>query len=200
MALFQQKHEWLALIDMNTKTIFLVLITLLLSGGAYAAKCEFEIQQVEHVESRRLILFRGATVGLGGQFGLKSGQYYLRGFFGSNFKARAMFTADTPLDLTLADDRVLTLDVLTEATSSKLKFGHIITASREAEPIFIITPEQWVALQESPIVSLHMPFDAKGERQSEIRNVKSKHAQRIMAALMCVTQEGDAVSQPKATP
>jgi hypothetical protein len=185
---------------MNTKAVLVGLITLLLSGGAHAAKCKFEVQQVDHVESARLVLFRGATVGLGGQFGLKSGQHYLRGFFGSNFKARAMFTEDTPLELTLADDRVLTLDVLTEATSSKLKFGHIITASREAEPIFSISPEQWVALQESPIVSLHMSFDAKSERQSETRKVKRKHAQRIVSALKCVTQETDTTSQAKPTP
>jgi hypothetical protein len=185
---------------MNAKTILLVLITLLLTGGAHAAKCKFETQQVDHVESRRLILFRGATVGLGGHFGMKNGEYYLRGLFGSNFKARAMFTADTPLELTLADDRVLTLDVVTEAISSKLRFGHIITASREAEPVFSVTAEQWSVLQESPIVSLHMSFDAKGERQSETRDVKSKHAQRIMAALECVTQEGDAVSQAEPTP
>jgi hypothetical protein len=145
-------------------------------------------------------LFRGATVGLGSQFGVKSGEYYLRGFFGSNFKARAMFTAATPLELTLADDHVLTLDVITEAISSKLKFGHIITASREAEPVFSITLEQWTALQESPIVNLHMSFDVEGERQSETRDVKSKHAQRIMAALMCVTQEADTDSQPEPTP
>ena len=185
---------------MNTKAVLVGLITLLLSGGAHAAKCKFEVQQVDHVESARLVLFRGATVGLGGQFGLKSGQHYLRGFFGSNFIARAMFTEDTPLELTLADDRVLTLDVLTEATSSKLKFGHIITASREAEPIFSISPEQWVALQESPIVSLHMSFDAKSERQSETRKVKRKHAQRIVSALKCVTQETDTTSQAKPTP
>jgi hypothetical protein len=180
---------------MNAKTIILVLITLLLTGGAHAAKCKFEIEQGNHVESRKLILFRGLTVGLGGQFGVKNGQYYLRGFFGSNFKARAMFTADTPLELTLADDHVLTLDVVTEAISSKLKFGHIITASREAEPIFSITREQWTALQKSPIVSLNMPFVVKGERQSEIRNVKTKHAQRIMTAVKCITQESAAVSK-----
>jgi len=180
------KNAWLVLIEMKATTVFLLLFALLLSSGACAAKCKFEIQQTDHVESRRLVLFRGATVGLGGQFGLKDGQHYLRGFFGSNFKARAVFTSDTPLKLTLADDRVLTLNVLTEAISSKLKFGHIITASREAEPIFFLTLEQWVALQESPIVSLHMSFDVKGQRQSETRKVKSKHAERIMAALMCV--------------
>jgi len=185
---------------MNTKTILVGLIALLLSGGAHAAKCRFEVQKVDHVETSRLVLFRGATVGLGGQFGLKSGQYFLRGFFGSNFKARAMFTEDTPLELTLADDRVLTLDVLTEAISSKLKIGHIITASREAEPVFSITPEQWGALQDSPIVSLHMSFDVKSERQSETRNVKGKHAQRIVTALKCVTQEGDGASQAKPNP
>jgi len=185
-------------IAVNTKTILLVPIILLLTSGASAAKCKFEIKQVDHVESRRLVLFRGATVGLGGHFGVKNSQFYLSGRFGSNFKARATFTKKTPLVLTLADGRALSLDVITEAISSKLKFGHIITGSREAQPIFLVTSEQWRALLESPIVSLYMPFDIEGERQSETRNVKNKHAKKIIAALECVTQESDSI--PKIDP
>lgn len=182
-----------------TKTL-VVLITLQFAGAAHAAQCKFEVQEADHVESHRLVIFRGATVGLLGYLGVKNGEYYLRGLFGSNFKARAMFTADTPLELTLADDRTLRLDVVTEAISSKLKFGHIITASREAEPVFSVTPEQWSTLQEIPIARLHMSFDIKGERKSELREVKSKHAQRIMAAIACVSQESEAVSEAADAP
>ena len=171
---------------MNTKTILLLMIVLPFAGNAHAAKCKFEVQEADHLESRRVVLFRGATVGLLGYFGAKSGEYYLRGLFGSNFKARAMFTAETPLDLILADDRTLTLDIVTETISSKLKFGHIITVTRDAHPVYSVTPEQWSALQESPIVGLRMPYDVKGERRTEVRDVKKKHAQRIMDAISCV--------------
>ena len=166
----------------------LVLTLMLFADRAQAAKCKFEIEETGHVAHRRVVLFRGATVGLGGQFGMKDGEYYLKGFFGSNFKGRATFTADTPLELTLADERTLSLDVITEATSSKLQLGHIITASREAEPIFTVRREQWLALSEQPIVSLHMSYDVEGERHSEVRDVKGKHADKIMAALDCVDQ------------
>ena len=176
------------------KKILIVLAALPLADVANAAKCKFDIEEADHIETRRVVLFRGATVGLGGKFGVQQGEYYLRGFFGSNFKARASFTAANPLELTLADGRVLSLEVVTEATSSKLQFGHIITSSREAEPVFAVSREQWSALMEHPIVSLHMSYEAKGERKSENRKVKGKHADKIMAALTCLAQASDAES------
>ena len=79
---------------MDFRTTILVLAGLLIAGGSQAADCKFEIEEVDHIEAPRLIMFRGATVGLGGQFGVKDGENYLRGFFGSNFKARALFNAE----------------------------------------------------------------------------------------------------------
>lgn len=184
----------MAAMAMNTKTTLLLAITLIFAGGADAASCKFEFSEAGHVESDRLVLFRGATIGLMGHFGVQDGEHYLRGYFGSNFKGRVLFTEETPLKLTLADNRTLALNVVTEVLSSKMKFGHIITVTRDAEPVYSITPEQWSALRESPIVTVHMPFEAKGERQTEIRDVKSKHAQRIMEALKCVAQEVDAAA------
>jgi hypothetical protein len=182
---------------MNSKTLLLVLTALSLPGGALAARCKFETQEVDHVEAKRVILFRGATVGLGGYFGVNGGRYYLRGLFGSNFRGRVTFSVETPLELTLADNRTLTLDVVTEATSSKMKFGHIITVSRDAEPVYLVTAEQWEALRKTPVVRLHMPFHAKGERQSETRDVKSKHAQKIMDAVECVTETSEVLARPE---
>lgn len=184
--------------SMRSRVFLTALNVAIFSSAGHAASCKFEIKQDDQIESRRLVLFRGATVGLGGAFGFKDDLYYLRGFFGSNFKARATFTTDTPLELTLADGRRLTLRVATEAISSKIKFGHVITVSREAEPIYSVTPEQWTALRESPLVRLEMPFHVKGERQLESREVKSSHAQRISDALECVSQVIDKSSD--ATP
>ncbi len=177
---------------MNARIMLLLIVVLPFAGSAYAAKCKFEIQEADHVESRRLVLFRGATIGLMGNFGIRNGERYLRGLFGSNFKARAMFTADTPLELMLTDDRTVSLSVVTETISSKLKFGHIITGTRDAHPVYSLTPEQWSALQASPIVSLRLNYDVKGERRTEAREVKKKHAGRIIDALACVSAERDA--------
>ena len=165
----------------------LVVLAVFQSGSLEAAKCKFEIDEPGHVESRMVLFFRGGLVGLQGFFGIKDGERYLRGLYGSNFKAKAHFFEETPLQLTLADGREITLDVIVDA-SAKLQIGHYITVSRQAEPFFAVTDDQWTALQESPIVGLHMTFDAKGERRSETREVKSKHAEKIQAALECVAQ------------
>jgi len=180
-----------AVIDMNARTILFLILLMSLFGNAHAAKCKFEVQEANHVESKRLVLFRGATIGLMGYFGVKDGERYIRGLFGSNFKARAMFTADTPLELIMVDNRTVTLNVVTETISSKLKFGHIITGTRDAHPVYSVTPEQWSALQAEPIASLRLNYDVKGERRTEARDVKKKHAQRIMDAIACVSGEGD---------
>ncbi len=182
------------------KTLILVFITLLLVEAAHAAKCKYEVEQVDHVESRMLILFRGGLVGLAGYFGEKNGQPYLKGRYASHFKGRAQFTAENPLKLILADGRTLTLDVISDAISSKLRFGHIITASREAQPIFTITAKQWHALVENPIISLSLSFDVEGKRHSTTRDVKDKHAKKIQAALKCVMLAGEIASQPYGAP
>ena len=176
-------------------SILFTLIFLPLAGGAHAAKCKFETQEADHVESRRVVLFRATTIGLLGYLGLKNGEYYLRGVFGSNFKGRVLFTAETPLELTLADGRTLTLDIVTEEMSSGLHFGHIILVTRDAHPVFTVTPEQWNALREDPIVNLKMSFDAKDERQTQDRAVKSKHARKIMDAIACIDQASDAIPE-----
>ena len=176
------------------KTLLLVLATLPFAGEAHAAKCKFEMQEAEHVESRRVVLFRAMAIGLLGYLGQKNGEYYLRGVFGSNFKGRVLFTTDTPLELTLADGRTLTLDVVTEEMSSGLHFGHILLVTRDAHPVFTVTPEQWNALRETPIVNLRMSFELKEERQTEDREVKGKHAQKIMAAIACVDRESGPVA------
>ena len=74
--------------------------------------------------------------------------------------------------------------------SSGLHFGHIILVTRDAHPVFTVTPEQWSALRESPIVNLKMSYDAKDERQTQDREVKGKHARKIMDAIACVDQAG----------
>lgn len=184
---------------MKTAIVIFILTMLSLAGGAQAAKCKFEIEEADQIESRLLLLFRGGLVGLSGHFGLRNGKPYLKAHYGSNFKARAQFSEDTPLELHLADGRNITLDVISDA-SAELQFGHIITGSRVAQPLFAITAPQWDALLESPIVRLHMAFDAKGERRSETRDVKDKHAKRIMAALECIVQEGHAISPVEPAP
>ncbi len=179
------------------RSLLLILATLSFAGGAHAAKCKFETQEADHVESRRVVLFRATTIGLLGYFGLKNGEHYLRGVFGSNFKGRVLFTAETPLELALADGRTLTLDIVTEEMSSGLHFGHIILVTRDAHPVFTVTPEQWNALRESPIVNLKMSFDAKDERQTQDREVKGKHARKIMDAIACVDQASGAGAETR---
>lgn len=183
-----------------SKTLLLVLATLPFAGEAHAAKCKFETREADHIESRQVVLFRAMTIGLLGHLGLKNGEYYLRGIFGSNFKGRVLFSAETPLELTLADGRNLTLDIITEELSSGLHFGHIILVTRDAHPVFTVTPEQWSALRESPIVNLKMSFDAKDERQTQDREVKGKHARKIMAAIACVDRESATGAGTESTP
>lgn len=177
---------------MKTTIVSLTVLSLSLAGEVQAAKCKFEIDEGHQIESRLLLLFRGGLVGLSGQFGIKDGKPYLKALYGSSFKASAQFSEDTPLQLHLADGRTLTLNVISD-DAAKLQIGHIITATREARPLFAITEQQWNALLESPIVRLLMTFDAKGERRSEERNVKPKHAEQILAALKCINQENAAV-------
>ena len=181
-------------------SLVFVLFALPFASGAHAAKCKFETKEADHVEARRVILFRGMSVGLMGYFGFNNGEYYLRGLFGSNLMGRARFTSETPLELTLSDGRTLTLDVVTEATASRLKIGHIFLASRDAQPVFSVTPEQWSALRDTPIVNLQMAFDVERERQIEDRKVKGKHARKIMAAIACVDRESATGVGEESTP
>ena len=166
-----------------------LVVCLILAATSQAAKCRYEIEEADHLESRMLILYRGAITGMAGHFGVKQNQRYFQGRYGSNFKGRASFTAETPLVLNLDDGRTLTLEVMSEAISSKIRFGHVITVAREAKPVFTVTPDQWQALLTNPVSSLHMSFFVGDERHEVSRDVKPKHAQKIQAAMACVLPE-----------
>jgi len=164
----------------------LAIIVLLMASPVYAAKCKFGIEKPGHVESKMLLVFRGMTVGLQGYFGVKDGETYFRGRYASNYKARENFTEETPLELTLADGRTLSLEVIS-GDDADIQFGHLITVSREAQPVFTVAEAQWQALLESPIVALRLSFEVADGYRSRESKVKARHAAKIQAAMECVT-------------
>lgn len=98
-----------------------------------------------------------------------------------------LLTMKTTLQLLI----LLSLSVTSTSQAAKCKFeveepGHV--------------ESRMVLLFRGGLVGLHMTFDAKGERHSEIRDVKSKHAEKILASLECVSQSADVATRADDAP
>ena len=157
----------------------------MVAAPAWAQKCKYEVETDTQLESRLLIIFRGGTVGLAGYFGVLDGQPYLRGSYASQFRARAEFTADTPLELVLANGDSMTLPVNT-TSEARLRFFGAALNNRQAEPIFSLSQDQLHTLADTHVVGLTMNFVVEGEAQSTEREVKPNHAERIADAVSCL--------------
>jgi hypothetical protein len=131
----------------------LILALSLLSTTAFSQNCKLKTTDADgQVESKILVLFRGGIVAMGGYFGIKDGQPYLRTRYNSQFKGRASFTSETPLTFTLADGQQVELPVIDEERSRLSIIGAAFN-NRVAQPVFAITKEQVATLSRSPIVS-----------------------------------------------
>ena len=161
------------------------LISSTVAAPALAQKCKYEVETDAQLESKLLIIFRGGTVGLAGYVGVLDGQPYLRGSYASQFRAKAQFTADTPLELVLANGNSMTLPVNT-TSEAQLRFFGAALNNRTAEPIFSLTQDQLETLAENHIVGLTMNFIVDGEAQLTEREVKPNHAERIAEAVACL--------------
>ena len=151
------------------------LMSSMVAAPALAQKCKYEVETDTQLESRLLIIFRGGTVGLAGYFGVLDGQPYLRGSYASQFRAKAQFTAATPLELVLANGNSMTLPVNT-TSEARLRFFGAALNNRQAEPIFSLSRDQ--------LETMH--FVVEGAPQSTEREVKPKHAERITEAVTCL--------------
>jgi hypothetical protein len=170
------------------KRLLALMALSLLSTSALAQRCNFRTETEGHVESKILVLFRGGIVAMGGHFGIKDGEAYLRTRYNSQFKGRASFSADTPLTLRLADGKEVALPVVAD-TEAKLAVIGIALGNRTAQPMFALTREQLAMLAESPVVGLTMRFRADGALQSDDREVKQGHSESIRDTVRCLPLE-----------
>jgi hypothetical protein len=162
-----------------------LLILCSLSTTSFAQDCKFKTETETQVESKILVLFRGGVVAMGGYFGIKDGQPYLRTRYNSQFKGRASFTAETPLTLKLANGQEVELPVIDEEQSRLSIIGAAFN-NRVAQPVFGMTREQVSVLSESPIVSLTLRFMADGTLQSDVREVSGGNGQSMLQVIRCL--------------
>ena len=167
------------------KLLLAGLMSSIVATPALAQRCKYEVETDAQLESKLLIIFRGGTVGLAGYFGVLDGRPYLRGSYASQFRAKAEFTSETPLELLLANGDSMTISVNT-TSEARLRFFGAALNNRQAEPIFSLTRNQFEVLANTAIVGLTMNFIVEGEAQSTQREVKPKHAERIAEAITCL--------------
>jgi hypothetical protein len=171
------------------RLILAAIFVTILAAPAFAQRCKYDVETESHRETGYFLMFRGGIVGLGGHFGVRDGEGYLRGRYPSQFKARAEFTAETPLEIALDNGEMLTLKVISE-DRARLRFFGAAFNNREAEPVYALSPANFGVLATNRITSLKLNFVVDGEEQSTEREVKQKHAENIVEALRCLDPPG----------